>query len=188
MAVYEVVISGTIYGQLWQNRLHFQTVEGFVGDAQTIAGPLNNVFVFWYKQMMHSATAFTNINVKNISGPADQFILANPQTGAQAAENQNLSFAAVVIQKKTGLAGKANRGRLYAPGHRQGGTQQGKLVGNELANWQLAMNNIAQNFINPLPHNFKLVIKHPEGTTDVTSLVVRDVLGVIRTRNIAVGA
>ena len=188
MALYEVIFTGTYYAQLWQNRFHLESVEGFVGDAQTIANALNTDWVFQFRGNQVSDVVWSNINVKRLSAPFEQHILPIGLTGAHAGEPQRASFIAGVMQKKTGLAGKQNRGRFYIPGIRGGGTQGGLIVGNELTFWTSACNVLKSKFIDPLPHNVRLVIKHEEGSTPVTSLVMRQVLGCIRTRNIGVGS
>lgn len=188
MAIYECIFSGTYYAQLWQNKFHLESVDGFAGDAQTVANALNTDWVFQFRGNQVSDVVWSSINVKRLGSSAEQFILPLALTGVHAGEPQRASFIAGVMQKKTGLAGRANRGRFYIPGIRGGGTQSGLIVGNEFTFWQSACNVLASKFINPLPHNLRLVVKHPEGTTPVTSLVMRQILGVMRTRNIAVGA
>lgn len=188
MALYEVIFSGTYYSQLWQHRFHLESVQGFTGDPSTICDSLIANWVPHERGFQVNDVVWATVNVKNISGLPQQTIKPIALTGSQAGEPQSTSFVAGVIQKKTGLAGKANRGRLYVPGIRRGGTQLGQIVGSELQNWTNVCNQLKINWCNPTPHNLRLVIKHPEGSTPVTELVMRQVLGCIRTRNIAVGA
>lgn len=187
MAIYEVIFSGTYYSQLWQHRFHLESVVGFAGNTSTICDLLIANWVPHERGFQVSDVVWSTVNVKNISGAPEQTIKPIALTGSQAGEPQRASFIAGVIQKKTGLAGRSNRGRLYVPGIRAGGTVLGQIVGPEMTNWTNVCAQLRINWCGDGIHGLRLVIKHPEGSTPVTDLVMRAILGSIRTRNIAVG-
>ena len=190
MAIWEVVFSGLVYGQLWQNKVHFGEVNGGLQPDDIATIMLLN-WVPHMRQFQTSDVTWATIQVKNVSVPlGQQFTLGIQTTGAQSGEGQRFSFAAGVVQKNSGLSGRKNRGRIYIPGIRGGGTLFGQFQQFELANWNAQLNTIGQNFIAPTPHNLRLVIRHKDGSqeTEVTGLQMRPILGVMRTRNIAVGA
>jgi hypothetical protein len=188
MAIWEVVFSGTRYAQMWQNKLHFESLEGFAGDAQSISNLMDTHYVEPMKFLQTNETLWLSIAVKQLGGSPVQFTKPLAKQGGQGGEPQNFTFVAGVVQKKTGLAGRANRGRIYVPGIRGGEHQGGVFTAPNLANWTTQLNLISAQFINPLPHSLRMVVKHPEGSTPVSSLNMRPILGVMRTRNIGVGA
>lgn len=185
--IFEVVFTGTYYSQLWQNKVHFERVEG-APTAQSVALGLKEKWVFWMRQMQVSDVLWVNLQVKRLSGLQDIHVEPLAVTGAQAQETQRASFICGVMRKHTGLAGRANRGRLHIPGIRGGATQFGRIVASELALWNGVFIELKPFFFEAFPYGVRLVIKHPEGSTPVTSMSMRDILGSMRTRNIGVGA
>jgi len=185
--LYEVVFSGTYYGQLWQNKVHFASVNGG-GDMVPIAAGIRDNWVFWMRQVQTNDVQWTQFTMKELSAPGGIHVEPLGVTGAQAGEPQRASFICGVMRKNTGLAGRKNRGRIHIPGIRQGGTQLGRIVGQELVNWNITAAQLMAKFVNPTPFGIHLVIKNQEGHVTVTSLTMRDVLGTMRTRNIGVGA
>lgn len=189
MALYEAVFSGLIYGQVWNWKLHFDAREGGPNDAQEVANTLHQ---FWWgntRLMMTSSVSLATIAVSKRDGPSlEQFTKPIQETGAHSPETQSMSFMAGVIQKKTGLGGRKHRGRFYVPGIRMGATQFGIISQLELQNWGDVTDALKAAFIDPLTTGLQLVVKNEEGFTVVTDLVMRPILGVMRTRNIGVGA
>jgi hypothetical protein len=185
--VWEVVFSGVYYSQLWQHKMHFVQLDTFNGTAQSFCINLRENWVNIQRGMQTSSVSFTSINAKRIVGQLEQFVLPLQITGAHSPETQWITFVAGVIQKKTGVPGRAHLGRIYVPGIRGGGTQFGQLTANELTLWQAVCDDLVSEWVNPTPNGMKLVVKHPEGFTEVTTLLMRPVLGCMRSRNIGVG-
>lgn len=188
MAVWEVVLSGVYYLQVWQNKLHFESGEGGM-DAQTVANLIDLKWVEEIRQPQVADVFYQAIIVtRKDGGLLEQFTKPIAKQGAQAAETQSASFIAGVIQKKTGQAGRSKRGRVFVPGTRQGGRFLNQFTSGELALWNVRCANLKAAFIDPAPDNLRLIIKHPEGFTAVTDLNMRPHLGVMRSRNTFVGS
>lgn len=188
MAIYEAVFFGLYYGQAWNNKVHFESVEANV-TAQSVSTALAQNWVPSMKAMQVNDVQWFGVSVKTLGqGLGEQFTTPLNTTGGQAGEPQRASFIAGVVQKKTGLAGRANRGRIYVPGIRGGATHLGLIDAPEIEFWRLRLDEIRGNFISSQPFGVRLVLKHPEGSTPVTEVVMRPILGVMRTRNIGVGA
>jgi len=188
MAIYEAIFFGLYYGQTWNNKCHFESVEGSV-TAQSISTALAQNWVPSMKAFQTNEVHWDGVSVKSLTaGSGEQFTTPLNVVGGQAGEVQYVSFSAGVVQKKTGLSGRSNRGRIYVPGIRAGATHLGRIDQFELDNWALKLDEIRGNFISSQPFGVRLVVKHPEGSTPVTDLVMRPILGVMRTRNIGVGA
>jgi len=187
MALYEVVFTGLWWSQLWQNKVHFNSIAPI--DAAGVALEMYTNFWGNYKQGMISDVSLVNIAVTRKEGNVlEQHTRAVQETGVHSGEPGNTIFRAGVIQKKTGLAGRKERGRIYAPGIRGGGVERGVLTFNEQQVWNAITGAIKGAFIDPGTSDLRMVIKHPEGFTNVTELTMRPVMGVMRTRNIGVGS
>lgn len=187
MALYEVVLSGLWFSQLWQNKLHFNSTESI--DADGVCLSIRDNWWANIRQVMTGSVSLVQITATRREGVAlEQFTLPVNAFGAQVPEDGGVPFVAIVIQKKTGLAGKSKRGRFYLPGARRGETIQGKLSNLELTNWNAVTNALTAAYIDPQTEPLQLVIKHPEGFTTVTGLQTRQTLGCMRSREVGVGA
>ena len=187
----KIVISGTLYGQLIQNRLYMRSEE--FQEPDEVAAHIRNTWVNTVKFLQHSGLRYTQIQVTRIDeGPNLQATLLLNVTGGQSQETQETSFAAGVLQFKTGLAGRQFRGRYYLAAIRMGATQFGQFTESEFNLWTTQINILKGAFIGPQGGStgLQLIIRHSGQIADtpVTDIGLRPTLGVQRRRNIGVGA
>lgn len=96
------------------------------------------------------------------------------------------SNVALLIQKRTGIPGRANRGRMYVPGHLTAGqvAENGTIAATPLGDFQLAATEFLGDLTNsPVTGISAAAILHPAGTnTPISALVVDDVVATQRRR------
>lgn len=190
MAIYRAVFSGLIYGQLWQNRVHFRKNEGGP-TVEQFATHLNLNWVEKMRNTQHGLVQWLSIQVVDISGGSGLgHTLAISKTGAQGQESQDTSFECGVIKLGTGFAGKRNRGRIYMAGIRGGATQFGLIQAFEIDNWNNRLAELAPLYLGNASSGCNLIIHNGPESPDreVTTWQMRQILGVQRRRNIGVGA
>lgn len=101
------------------NTFHVFNATGWnLGTMTTLA---NAVVTWWnsiYKQAIPAATALTAVQVRNYN-PANPLAVDVPVSPPSAGTRLGVAEAASValsMSERTGLAGRAYRGRIYAPG------------------------------------------------------------------------
>jgi len=191
MPIDKVVITGTLFNQLIQNRIYVQS-ETFQ-EVDEVAAHIWNSWITAIRQLQHAGLRYSNVQVTRIDPPGGlSFTETRSVFGAQAEETQGLSFSCGVIRFQTGLAGRQNRGRYYVAGYRQGATHLGQFDASELTLWaqQTALLENAYTGPNGGSTGLGLLIRHQStgGFAAVTNIAMRPILGVQRRRNVGVGA
>lgn len=190
--IHRVVLSGTMYQQLWQNRFYIKN-----GDDQT-AGITdeeicNHFLVNWVehvRQPLVNDVRFLSIDSKAV-GSASGFTMPISKAGAQSPSNQIPTFMAWVLRFQTALAGKAFRGRCYVPGVRLGDWENGQINAAGIQAWTAPLQVLNERFVQGGAFADIWLVIHGETQshdTTVTRVFVRSILGVQRRRNIGVGA
>lgn len=190
MPIWKCVFSGTLFGQLWQNRIWVQSEQ--FQDASEVAGQLDTGWVNHMKFLQHAGVRWQQISVQQFDGGVNQsYSLAINKTGGQLEETQGFSFSCGLIRFNTGLAGSRGRGRYYVPGHRQGATQFGRFKQEELDLWATQLNIIAANFLGDNSNSGITLLIRGEApnvhNTPVTNMQMTPIIRVQRRRNIGVG-
>jgi hypothetical protein len=110
-------------------------------------------------------------------------------TGGGSGQSELFPSVAYVIQKKTALSGRRNRGRLYHPAVWGGDYQFGTIGAGATQRWQRIFTNWGPAFIGPGTVRWSLVVKHDvgEGFEPVTALILASRPGQMRTRGIGIG-
>jgi hypothetical protein len=189
MPIYEVVISGGWMAQLWQSKLHFDVQSA--DDAQSLCAIIAAQWIGEVRLAQTANVTYTLVTARKLSGGVlDQASLPLAVTGAHSPENQFVPFVAVVMHKRTGLSGRANRGRVHFPGVRQGTINLGTLTIDGVNEWNTVASVLLQRFGPSSPFNIHLVIHHTidGGTTAVQTLACSPVLGPLATRKVGRGA
>jgi len=190
MAHYRVVVSGALYSNLWQNVLHFNAPDGVPNRSaaavlirdhwvEAIRGPLNRDINFGRVEVYDDEN--------QLLAP---FTVTFSKTGAGGGTDQLMLPMAYVMQKKTGLTGRKNRGRLYIPGVNGGHFSNGVLMAAGAAAWLPSLNTLKSDWIAPATQGLQLEVKHHGSEHDYTlcnDLVIRNTAGVQRRRNSGVG-
>jgi hypothetical protein len=189
MPIWKAVISGTFYGQLWQNRIYVKNIDDKTEELVAFA-----VRDFWVQKIRATQIAdvfYTNIQVTRVSQLQPlAFTLATPLQGAQAPNTGLMPYSCWVVQLRTGLAGKKFRGRVYVPVPMPGHTFLGQITAAGLAFWNQTLLDLNAFWVDQTIEGYKLVI-HGEleaHDTEVTHIQLRPSTGVQRRRNIGVGA
>lgn len=191
MSIKLVTLSMRQYGQLNQNRLYFSVPDGGLDEAQ-LAAHIRDNWITHYKVMMVNDVQFFNVNVRSVGqGQNLSFDLPVAVNGQQTPEPQRAPFASWVILLNTGLAGRKFRGRIYAPGMRQGDFQLGVITAGGVQLAELALTQLNLNFTSVATNPAATLVIHGEGgephDTAVSHMSVRSTMGVQRRRNIGVG-
>lgn len=191
MPIYKVVLSGTQYAQLWQNRLWFDVAAD--AEPLAVADTFDTHWVDTIRQTYTFNHKFVNINVTKMTGGAP-LSASKPisKTGAQGESNQQITFAVWVLKFITGLGGRKFRGRMYGPSVMAGHYNQGAVDGSGIAFWAATLASLNTKFTGGSPTSGMNLIIRGEGgephDTHVTAIALRGVIGVQRRRNIGVGA
>jgi hypothetical protein len=190
MAIYRVVLSGTCYAALQQNRLHFRSEAPTT--EQAVANTINAHWVENIRQPLTNQTQFLNIAVTNLSSPqAGAFSLPIQKTGAQGGNEQMIPFVCWKLRFLTGLAGRKFRGRCYLGPIQGGFTSFGLVNGAGINHWNATLIALRTKFVTAVETGLSLVI-HGDGPqphdTTVTDIQLSTQVGVQRRRNIGVGA
>jgi len=191
MPIWRVLISGTIFAQLWQNRIWVQG-ESFQ-EAEEICDQIDTGWVNHIKLFQHSGVKYLSISAQSFGEAVNtSFTKSINKTGGQTEETQGLSFSCGLIRFNSALAGRRGRGRYYVAGHRQGATQLGRFVQTELDLWAQQLAIISGNFLGDTPATgINLLIRGEEPNvhnTLVTQMQMTPIIRVQRRRNLGVGA
>jgi hypothetical protein len=130
--VYEMAIRQRFRGQQIVNRYHFQANGGFVptqAQAQTLADAVKE----WWRGVQHNTLAYETWTLRQVWGDGVTYRSSRPiRTGGRVYEGTFTGTltgnwatgtplppaTALVLQMKTGLVGRRNRGRVYIAGLR----------------------------------------------------------------------
>jgi hypothetical protein len=190
MAIRRVVLSGTFYAQLWQNRFHVDTDPPTLTDEEVC----NHFKVNWVnriRNLQDNDIKYTSVSSQAVGpGGVSGFTLPLTETGALSPSNQSFTFACWVLQLRTDLVGRRFRGRVYVPGVHLGYHQEGRVNAPGLAAWNLELPVLTERFIQGGEFaDIWLVIRGETEShnTVVRNIQLRSVLGMQRRRNIGVG-
>lgn len=192
--VYEVVAQQTLHAQRVQSVLHYREVDGpaGAGDLDLAAGFAANVVPVWRQVVSAELTYLETIVAKIFPLPRFAVVnsVANAGAGLVAGESQASSVSAV-ITKRTGLAGPAQRGRVYVAGIPVSFENDSQLNVGGLTAYQDLANELEAAIVSGL-RTFAPVIWHRGPplmnlTTLVSDCLARAVLRNQRRRQIGVG-
>lgn len=191
MSIHRVVVSGTMYAQLWQCRFYVNNIDGALSDEE-ICGYFDTHWVENMRPPTINDVKFNSISSAAVGPPAGAgFTLPLAKAGGGFSSNQVPTFMAWVFQLRTAFAGRKFRGRWYMPGVTLGLWTEGRINAAGLANWNQPLINLNNAFIQGNQNGQLNLVVHGEPEahdTPVTAIQIRSILGVQRRRNIGVGS
>lgn len=191
----EATFSGLLFGNTWNNVVHFQTDE-FPGGLSDIANILDTHWVDNFRNWQHSGISWLNIAVRDVGttpAPAT-FNKTIAKVGAVGGPDADDQVAlAIVVKKLTATGGRTGRGRMFIGGYLTSpSTNLGQLTPATVTAFTGTLNTVMARFGPTGDQGLTLGIcsrASPVATfKPVISLQLRTVLGTMRSRNWGHGA
>lgn len=190
MAIYRVVISGLCFGQLHQNRLHFEAADG----AMTLPDIATELSIQWtnsIRGLLMTEFKFTSINVRNLSDPtAGSYDLPIDQAGTGGSVPGNPLAQCIVYRISTGTFGRSGKGRIYLGGVGNNISINGLVAGGPDGFYGAAWNNIRAKYLSGGTSALTLGVMHADDTSSfkpALAITMSVFPGVQRRRRIGVG-
>ena len=191
MSTMRLTITATYLGQRIQNVIHFRNPDGSLTHEQCKDAYQTG---YWanIKNVLNAGFVETEVRVQKVSGTPD-----TPTVWPIAGQHGSLSgggapsFVAGLIQVKTASAGRHGHGRIYQGGVHGESLSNGVFQVDAWSAWQTYVANIQNYFKNGGSGPMVMCVcsrSDPNTTIDMTALVVPQIFGVQRRRNIGVGA
>lgn len=191
MANFRVTVTGKLLGQLLQNVFFLAG-----GEGQWTHQSVKDYIVQWYvgtlRPVQQSGFTWEIVDVRN-DGPGPQPVssftigpLAGTGTG-----NGIANPMAFIIQKRTGLTGRHNRGRIYMPGPLANHTSNGVINSAGVTAFNNVLAALNANFATAASqsHLRMVLCSTVQNATppEVTHFLLAPTMGVQRRRNVGVG-
>lgn len=118
MSVARVTLSCLYGGSVIQNVFHFQKSDYVTADLTALLTNFKNLFLDQYRNFMVAEVQVLTAHAEELQtgGGGDIADLSIAQTGAGGSDTRVPLQLAMVIQLKSGIAGRRNRGRIFAFG------------------------------------------------------------------------
>jgi len=190
MGLVRVVNSGTLYGQLVQNVLHFNNPNDVL-TLQAIANLIDGSWLSKITLRQQSDLVWTNILVTSLGDvQTAPFSLVIQRQGQSFSSKSIPSFAAFVLRLSTNRFGRQGRGRVFIPGVNFNSCENGLFTPAEVTQWETnVLPTIRQQFLEANNATLPMVVHHKGGgSDDVTAIQLRNVVGCQRRRMPGVGA
>jgi hypothetical protein len=147
MPVYRVVITGLCFGQIHQNRLHFQAGNGGM-ELPDIATELSIQWTNSIRGLLMTEFKFTNIGVRNMTNPLEgSYNLTIDQAGTGGSVPGNPLAQCIVYRITTGTFGRTGRGRIFLGGVGNNISINGLVAGGPDGFYGAAWNNIRSKYL-----------------------------------------
>jgi hypothetical protein len=189
MPDFRVIVSGLMYGQLCQHRIHLQGSDP-AQSAQSVASYVKTNFV-------DKVTIFQNANLKYISilvqiledGAPAPFSLIFERLGQGFNDRRIPSTLTYVIKLQTATGGKSGRGRIILPGVQSDSIQDGFLTASALESWQeTVISPMMAAFLDNPSTTLVWCVRDKNHTMHpVTNMQMRSLVGQLRRRQPGVG-
>ena len=192
MAVWRVVLSGTVFGQLNQNRVHL--VENTPGTtAAILAEDFRVHWVLPLRGLLMTQFVFNLIQVYNLSDPATApytLVVNLPGTGGSVVGG--VLQQALVYKFATAVAGRRGRGRFFLGGTGNNVTENGTLSGSNYSYYNNQWDSIRSYFLQGAagagPYALGLITGNDPSTfRSVISIALSPFPGTQRRRRVGVG-
>lgn len=189
--IYQVNMVGKVHGQTTINTFHYIETATGAGSAEgTLATALNSGLVAAVKGAASNEWAFEKLVIQQIRPLPPLLAFEDPTAagaGMQFAESLPSSVA-VVVTKRTGLAGRANRGRCYFAGVAATHEVDSKLSTVGLGLWTLVATEMSDNIVSGAFTFDPIVYHRAAGSgTAILSAIARDILRNQRRRQVGKG-
>lgn len=191
MPVYEVVDEQTMYGQIYQNVLHFFRDDVLANAPSLLADDFQNAWVNNIRGLQMGTITHTRIKVRELGSANATFekVINVPGTNGGAVTDI-IPFVSEILQLRTALSGRHGRGRVYIAGIKNGTFVSGFITGTRLTEWTPKITGIMAAYGPTGSSQFRLcVIPRAQFTQvkQVTAMQVASRPGVQRRRNVGVG-
>lgn len=198
MGVARVTVFGNIAGQLTNNVLHFQKSDTVLADYSDLAARVRDWFCINPFSLNCSAhQSWNRIHVVQLGGTFIPIDLAFAAQGTWDASLDYTPTVAVVFRLLTGLGGRRGRGRFYMGGFGSRAKNQGLWEASIQLQLNACANAIADFWVHTTNPNYKgngwVLGICPRGNDPtlfltVDQVVARPMIGVLRRRQLGVGA
>ena len=194
--VLRATISMLWFGQTCQNVLHFEyTNDANPAYLEDLAAGMETGWIPMIRPATNADVNFFNIKVDDLSnGPGGpQFTKNISIAGSASFDAASPLGLAFVLQMKTGLSGKRNRGRCYMVGQSPGHCTNGLVNSTGVARWDNPIVNLKANFVlgGANQENYHLVLSSGNHGLDqlriIKDIQLRTTPGSMRRRMVGVG-
>jgi len=195
MAVNRITLTATVFGQICQNVWHFYIDSQVTSSLAAFLVEFRDHWLDRWKNLSIGNVTFIQVRGQCLNGPdAGQVeILLLNVFGGGTNEVQTFLGNAMVVQMRTGFAGRKNRGRNYVIGTANAYSNQGVYTGSSFNSICVAaVSGLQGNWITTPIYSGIPVILGPNDAPDtfriVTQMSIRTTPGSQRRRLVGVGA
>src|SRR5258705_5585227 len=193
MTVYRAEIRGVIAGQGFINVLHFRSANGTSSQVAQLAALVGSNWVDYVRGEQFAQAEYKQVKVKTLDQPSWPEIELPVILNGTAASTANYSpVMCIVLKKKSSVAGRHGRGRVYLAGCGGSDMVHGNWANqrfNRLIDLCAAMTQFWCAPSNTLP--FWMVLHNyngpPQDSINVEVIQPRLMIGFQRRRNLGVG-
>lgn len=193
MSIMRCTITGIYLAQKCQNVLHFNNPDGALSHINIFDELAAN---YWgvIRNFMNNQAAFTELRVQKIDGvPDTPSVFPISGVAGSLSGGGAPSFLCGLVRIKTASSGRHAHGRIYQWGVHGESVSNGIFQSGAWADWQTRWTTVQNRYKTGGSGPITLgVIKRGSVTTSdfypMTALVVPQIFGVQRRRNIGVGA
>jgi len=193
MAVARLTLSNRYAGQILQNVMHFRKADFVSADLPVLLTGFRDQFLDQLRNFYVAEVQQLSLHAEIITGSGGGEIadLVLSTVGAGGSDTRVPLTLSAVLQIKTGLAGRKNRGRIYVCGITCNWLASGIFNPTNVASMQGWANTIKARWITSNVGGWNLVLlgknDNPADARTVNDLQVRSLPGTQRRRQVGVG-
>lgn len=146
--VQQLVITGEMHGSVTNNVFHFRHSTFDNNGLDSLIASVLSVVRNNFLPLISDQWQLRSVSAKFIEPQlSDERVVLGLATDKGALNTDALpAFNAVLMQMRSGLGGRMNRGRKYFPGLPEAHTSQGLIGDTQYANWQALAAALQSNF------------------------------------------
>jgi len=190
MAVMRVTLSGTYLGQLCQNVIHFHNPDGALDDVAVREEILGNL-VIPIRSLQNNQATWQVMQVQKVDGtPSTPSVFPLSGHVGSLSGSGSPPFIAALVRIKTAFAGRHGHGRFYVWGVHGASVGNGVFESGAYSAYGTTFNTMTNRFKTGGTGPLVMVVcprSDPVNFHPMTALVVPNIFGVQRRRNIGVG-
>lgn len=194
MAIARVTFTTLLYGSVCQNVWHFLKPDYVTADLPVLLTNLRDHWLDVYKNMIIAECSFISLHAEILAsgGAGDTADLLLSMVGGSGNDVRSPLMMSLVIQLKTGLSGRKNRGRIFVMGASVGQTLSGLFTGSWLGTVGGYLSTLQGRWCAASPtYGWNLVIHgkndSPSSARYVVTMQARSTPGTQRRRELGVG-
>lgn len=192
-----MVLTGTMFGRINQNIIHFRK-DNLIwpADGTALANSIRDTFIGGpngIRERLTTQQRWTLIEVYNLELPGEASVPLPINIQGARVGNQLQAFAqnCVLIRKLCFTAGRRGRGRMYFSGIDPATWNSGLMSSLEQTNWTATLGQLVAAYVGPPPNSgFTMLVngqdEPADGGFDVVLLQLSTTAGNQRNRNIGV--